>query len=191
MAGVGRAPGRLQTGLRHTAQRGRGRDTECHSGAVSAWQGAWCTKTPTVTGRVKARRTRERLCSQPSVSSLSRDGGRPLTQGKTGISSRAGPGLRGSDPPSQGCSQSPCTEKSPPGHDSSPPGLSPGARKRERLVLQVLRAGWRLTCAQTAALSSDRCLPRGPGASAAPVSYTHLTLPTRYVECRSRWSPYH
>ena len=23
------------------------------------------------------------------------------------------------------------------------------------------------------------------------VSYTHLTLPTRYVECRSRWSPYH
>ena len=24
-----------------------------------------------------------------------------------------------------------------------------------------------------------------------PVSYTHLTLPTRYVECRSRWSPYH
>ena len=24
-----------------------------------------------------------------------------------------------------------------------------------------------------------------------PVSYTHLTLPTRYVECISRWSPYH
>ena len=92
---MGRAPGRLQTGLCHTAQRGRGRDPGCHSGAVSAWQGAWCTKTPTVTGRVKARRTRERLCSQPSVSSLSRDGGRPLTQGKTGISSRAGPGLRG------------------------------------------------------------------------------------------------
>ena len=24
-----------------------------------------------------------------------------------------------------------------------------------------------------------------------PVSYTHLTLPTRYVECIYRWSPYH
>ena len=26
---------------------------------------------------------------------------------------------------------------------------------------------------------------------AAPVSYTHLTLPTIPFECRSRWSPYH
>ena len=26
---------------------------------------------------------------------------------------------------------------------------------------------------------------------AAPVSYTHLTLPTRLRGCRSRWSPYH
>ena len=24
-----------------------------------------------------------------------------------------------------------------------------------------------------------------------PVSYTHLTLPTIHVLCRSRWSPYH
>ena len=24
-----------------------------------------------------------------------------------------------------------------------------------------------------------------------PVSYTHLTLPTRCHRCRSRWSPYH
>ena len=24
-----------------------------------------------------------------------------------------------------------------------------------------------------------------------PVSYTHLTLPTRSCQCRSRWSPYH
>ena len=23
------------------------------------------------------------------------------------------------------------------------------------------------------------------------VSYTHLTLPTTSIECRSRWSPYH
>ena len=23
------------------------------------------------------------------------------------------------------------------------------------------------------------------------VSYTHLTLPTNYLQCRSRWSPYH
>ena len=25
----------------------------------------------------------------------------------------------------------------------------------------------------------------------ASVSYTHLTLPTKQVQCRSRWSPYH
>ena len=25
----------------------------------------------------------------------------------------------------------------------------------------------------------------------SPVSYTHLTLPTSCVQCRSRWSPYH
>ena len=25
----------------------------------------------------------------------------------------------------------------------------------------------------------------------SPVSYTHLTLPTKSDECRSRWSPYH
>ena len=28
-------------------------------------------------------------------------------------------------------------------------------------------------------------------AAVRPVSYTHLTLPTIHVECRSRWSPYH
>ena len=27
--------------------------------------------------------------------------------------------------------------------------------------------------------------------SIMPVSYTHLTLPTRSIKCRSRWSPYH
>ena len=29
------------------------------------------------------------------------------------------------------------------------------------------------------------------GDTILPVSYTHLTLPTKAVECRSRWSPYH
>ena len=28
-------------------------------------------------------------------------------------------------------------------------------------------------------------------ATIAAVSYTHLTLPTKEDECRSRWSPYH
>ena len=27
--------------------------------------------------------------------------------------------------------------------------------------------------------------------ASVPVSYTHLTLPTNTVTCRSRWSPYH
>ena len=29
------------------------------------------------------------------------------------------------------------------------------------------------------------------GVAPYPVSYTHLTLPTKSDECRSRWSPYH
>ena len=29
------------------------------------------------------------------------------------------------------------------------------------------------------------------GRNLDPVSYTHLTLPTRCHRCRSRWSPYH
>ena len=29
------------------------------------------------------------------------------------------------------------------------------------------------------------------GDAIIPVSYTHLTLPTKEDECRSRWSPYH
>ena len=31
----------------------------------------------------------------------------------------------------------------------------------------------------------------GPGAAHLSVSYTHLTLPTTRLVCRSRWSPYH
>ena len=31
----------------------------------------------------------------------------------------------------------------------------------------------------------------GEAIDAGSVSYTHLTLPTIHVECRSRWSPYH
>ena len=32
---------------------------------------------------------------------------------------------------------------------------------------------------------------RGPLQDSAAVSYTHLTLPTTWSRCRSRWSPYH
>ena len=32
---------------------------------------------------------------------------------------------------------------------------------------------------------------KSPGADVVSVSYTHLTLPTNTVTCRSRWSPYH
>ena len=33
--------------------------------------------------------------------------------------------------------------------------------------------------------------PKGATAGVWTVSYTHLTLPTKYNSCRSRWSPYH
>ena len=43
---------------------------------------------------------------------------------------------------------------------------------------------------------SDTDLMRAPPAKPSrshinPVSYTHLTLPTKLILCRSRWSPYH
>ena len=34
-------------------------------------------------------------------------------------------------------------------------------------------------------------LHRATSRTFSPVSYTHLTLPTKEDECRSRWSPYH
>ena len=34
-------------------------------------------------------------------------------------------------------------------------------------------------------------VPLGAGLGKLAVSYTHLTLPTKSDECRSRWSPYH
>ena len=34
-------------------------------------------------------------------------------------------------------------------------------------------------------------LPQLKSFDSAPVSYTHLTLPTTCRGCRSRWSPYH
>ena len=37
----------------------------------------------------------------------------------------------------------------------------------------------------------SRELSKGQVPSVAPVSYTHLTLPTIQHWCRSRWSPYH
>ena len=40
-------------------------------------------------------------------------------------------------------------------------------------------------------MAADGTLPAPKAGAAAPVSYTHLTLPTIHVECRSRWSPYH
>ena len=38
---------------------------------------------------------------------------------------------------------------------------------------------------------SSKCGLREINRAVAPVSYTHLTLPTTIPSCRSRWSPYH
>ena len=40
-------------------------------------------------------------------------------------------------------------------------------------------------------LAQEKAKTRDYAASMEPVSYTHLTLPTTSIECRSRWSPYH
>ena len=42
------------------------------------------------------------------------------------------------------------------------------------------------------ALNSQGLVVTRPGGGTfVPVSYTHLTLPTTRLVCRSRWSPYH
>ena len=40
-------------------------------------------------------------------------------------------------------------------------------------------------------LASSSLIPEYITIDIAPVSYTHLTLPTTCTRCRSRWSPYH
>ena len=49
-----------------------------------------------------------------------------------------------------------------------------------------------------ATITPDTCCPASANwlqakldAPRAAVSYTHLTLPTNIIRCRSRWSPYH
>ena len=49
--------------------------------------------------------------------------------------------------------------------------------------LKDLRTAQKLTLEQLAAEVGI--------SKSAPVSYTHLTLPTTSALCRSRWSPYH
>ena len=44
---------------------------------------------------------------------------------------------------------------------------------------------------QTIAIDIGDLAATGTVNRVASVSYTHLTLPTIHVECRSRWSPYH
>ena len=41
------------------------------------------------------------------------------------------------------------------------------------------------------AVSCMTIVSSGDERTLEPVSYTHLTLPTMIIRCRSRWSPYH
>ena len=45
--------------------------------------------------------------------------------------------------------------------------------------------------ATTVLSNSSSAQATGDERDADPVSYTHLTLPTKLEWCRSRWSPYH
>ena len=67
--------------------------------------------------------------------------------------------------------------------------------------LNVTRAAQRLNFSQPSVsvhlaklreiLGDPLLLPGPRGMRPTAVSYTHLTLPTKEDECRSRWSPYH
>ena len=56
-------------------------------------------------------------------------------------------------------------------------------------AVRLYREGWRVVAAMR---TPEAAMPRLRAATGAgAVSYTHLTLPTKSDECRSRWSPYH
>ena len=60
-----------------------------------------------------------------------------------------------------------------------------GSKQKSRSDIDIHFGGGNITSLRNlkAAVRNSGCL--------APVSYTHLTLPTRGSKCRSRWSPYH
>ena len=65
-----------------------------------------------------------------------------------------------------------------------------------RALAADLAAGRTTSVALTEAALERAQSHRAAGGAAyvsldVPVSYTHLTLPTNTVTCRSRWSPYH
>ena len=61
-----------------------------------------------------------------------------------------------------------------------------GIEAQQQLVQAYLNGG------EWTVLGEFTEVETGKGADAlATVSYTHLTLPTKEDECRSRWSPYH
>ena len=57
-------------------------------------------------------------------------------------------------------------------------------------LANVSTAGFKKSRAEFQDLLYETLRPAGV-ASSETVSYTHLTLPTSAVACRSRWSPYH
>ena len=44
---------------------------------------------------------------------------------------------------------------------------------------------------EAGSMQGAQCGTRSQDSRIMPVSYTHLTLPTNTLGCRSRWSPYH
>ena len=71
---------------------------------------------------------------------------------------------------------------------------TPSASMRQRIRLGV--GVGTLVCAAVLAWAGSLTDAHAEDAAHAvhsvnPVSYTHLTLPTSAVACRSRWSPYH
>ena len=67
-------------------------------------------------------------------------------------------------------------------------GAGPEAGPRGGRCGRCSRSGTRM---RTSAHMHKSHIPPTPCVCSCPVSYTHLTLPTRIYPCRSRWSPYH
>ena len=84
--------------------------------------------------------------------------------------------------------------KKPKNKATTPTVRTPGAAYGDKSVKEAVHA----SKADTAKIAEKAIIAeqaehakKADEANHAPVSYTHLTLPTKLEWCRSRWSPYH
>ena len=77
------------------------------------------------------------------------------------------------------------------GHARRPALSVEDVRRKRDLMMRILANDARVRALVCPRQDELMRLASGERRAIGAVSYTHLTLPTTSIECRSRWSPYH